>query len=669
MEASAPSGALALRNREREERMARMRMKREQEANEAADKEREGKRKVPAGPVAAAAVPNGAAQKDATERALNIPEGWLECPPFGEPLEGLIPSKVPLGAAFAERMDPRHHFTPAIAVERLRRLGREVALVIDLTNTNRYYKAQEWSNLGVRHLKIACKGRNETPDAETVNEFVFEVSKFVYQQMEARQHGKTPKYCLVHCTHGHNRTGYTICQYLARTMGGSVESVVKRFAAARPPGIYKEQYLIDLYTAFHESRYREFPCPPLPGWKHNEDDGGDGDDDVKEVRFAVLIGIVAVAEVSLKQDKPESSSPRELTNDDLLGQGIPVEMQLDMQRAVCNALKDPARNLSFPGSQPVSLDRTNLPFLEKKYYYATWKADGTRYMMLLQRDGVYLIDRSFNIRRSQMRFPLKDAPAVPGQWPKVHHMTLLDGEMVIDTNPETKLKERRYLVYDLMMLNGRPVAELPFSERWKMIEKEAVGPRKLDMQRVKYDYQAEPFRVRRKDFYPLISTQKLLNKLIPGLSHEADGLIFQAWEDPYVPRTCHALLKWKYAHMNSVDFQLEMGPDKSIKLLLMQRGRQGGLRQLPNAKLVFPGGEDASTYNGAIIECAWRPTDQSWEYMRTRKDKNTPNAWSTYEKVVGSIKDNITEAELLGFIDKVNKSARYQEIYKRERIA
>lgn len=52
-------------------------------------------------------------------------------------------------------------------------------------------------------------------------------------------------------------------------------------------------------------------------------------------------------------------------------------------------------------------DRKNLQLLRQKYYYATWKADGTRYMMLIARDGVYLIDRNFRFRRVQLRFPLK----------------------------------------------------------------------------------------------------------------------------------------------------------------------------------------------------------------------------------------------------------------------
>jgi mRNA-capping enzyme len=52
--------------------------------------------------------------------------------------------------------------------------------------------------------------------------------------------------------------------------------------------------------------------------------------------------------------------------------------------------------------------RDNLQLLRQRYYYATWKADGTRYMMLITIDGCYLVDRGFNFRRVQMRFPCRN---------------------------------------------------------------------------------------------------------------------------------------------------------------------------------------------------------------------------------------------------------------------
>ena len=69
----------------------------------------------------------------------------------------------------------------------------------------------------------------------------------------------------------------------------------------------------------------------------------------------------------------------------------------------------PPERVHFPGSQPVSLDRANLGLLERRRFWVTWKADGTRYMLLLCRWGAYLLDRSFAVRRVQVRagFPLE----------------------------------------------------------------------------------------------------------------------------------------------------------------------------------------------------------------------------------------------------------------------
>lgn len=38
-------------------------------------------------------------------------------------------------------------------------------------------------------------------------------------------------------------------------------------------------------------------------------------------------------------------------------------------------------------------------------YWVSWKADGTRYLLLLLWRGCYLIDRSYKVARIQMRFP------------------------------------------------------------------------------------------------------------------------------------------------------------------------------------------------------------------------------------------------------------------------
>ncbi|KAI3848004.1 hypothetical protein MKX03_001116, partial [Papaver bracteatum] len=82
-----------------------------------------------------------------------------------------------------------------------------------------------------------------------------------------------------------------------------------------------------------------------------------------------------------------------LTNDDVLGDAIPKQQQDSLRRACYSLLKlRVGEIMKFPGSHPVSLNSDNLQFLRKNDYRATWKADGIRYMMLINSGGCYLID-------------------------------------------------------------------------------------------------------------------------------------------------------------------------------------------------------------------------------------------------------------------------------------
>eukprot|EP00268_Persea_americana_P003358 TRINITY_DN1101_c0_g1_i13.p1 TRINITY_DN1101_c0_g1~~TRINITY_DN1101_c0_g1_i13.p1 ORF type:complete len:535 (-),score=102.57 TRINITY_DN1101_c0_g1_i13:443-2047(-) len=521
-------------------------------------------------------------------------------------------------------------------------------MVIDLTNTTRYYPPSEWKKQGIKHVKIPCKGRDAVPDNESVNIFVSEVKQFLsHRPRQSRKH------VLVHCTHGHNRTGFMIIHFLMRTEPISVGEALHVFANARPPGIYKEDYIDSLYKFYHEERPDTIICPSTPEWKRSSGFDLNGEAIQDEDDFG---GIEDPFHEKVMENEV-------MTIDDVLGDAIPYDQQDAMKQFCLLSLKMPASkgNLQFPGSHPVSLDRDNLQLLRQRYYYATWKADGTRYMMLIMCDGCYLIDRTFSFRRVQMRFPLKQSSEVPND--RTHNFTLLDGEMVIDTLPTKKLA-RRYLIYDLMVLNGKPVIELPFSERWKLIEREVVEPRNSERQNIhqsrnpNYRYEMEPFRVRRKDFYLLCTVTKLLTEFIPKLSHAADGLIFQGWDDPYVPRTHEGLLKWKYPEMNSIDFLFEVGDDNHEQLHVFDRGKK---KLLEGEHVVFKGELDISVYSGKIIECNWDWEKQCWAFMRIRTDKATPNDLRTYNKVKRSIKDNITEEVVLTEIKEIVSLPMYAD--------
>lgn len=582
------------------------------------------------------------------DRMKHLPDGWINCPAVGQPLANLIPSKVPLGEAFNDCITPGKRYSSKQVVHQQRVLGRDLGMIIDLTNTTRYYNSSDWLKQGIKYFKIACKGRDSVPDNESVNNFVYEALRFFYNHKQKGQN----KYILVHCTHGHNRTGFMIVNYLVRTQGMTVKEALQRFSAARPPGIYKQDYIDALFRFYNERKPETMLRPSTPEWKSSasvdlngnamEDEDDDGDI------------MAALQEVEVENEV--------MTNDDILGDAIPLAQQIDMQKICCMALGvESHANSHFPGSQPVSLDRAHLQLLRQRYYYATWKADGTRYMMLITRDGCYLIDRKFNFRRVQLRFPKRGVPQ--GSF-ESHHLTLLDGEMIIDTVPETGEQKRRYLVYDLMMLNQQSQIKLPFNERWKLIEKEIIEPRTHDIKtNALYCYDMEAFRVRRKDFWMLSAVGKVLKDFIPRLSHEADGLIFQGWDDPYVPRTHDGLLKWKYAHMNSVDFLFEVGDENRQSMYLIDKGKK---RKLEGARVNFADDEDPSSFSGKIIECSWNVDERTWQYMRVRTDKPTPNGWNTYLKVMRSIEDNINQDVILEEIADIIHLPMYADRIKQE---
>ncbi|KAK9804496.1 hypothetical protein WJX73_010638 [Symbiochloris irregularis] len=539
--------------------------------------------------------------REAYPRGLEVPDGWMDCPPLGTEIREvrIVPVKAPLSTKFNSVIPPSKRFTPADVVSELQTFNLRVGLVLDLTNTYRYYDSEEWEQMGVQYLKIHCRGRGEVPEPEAVNRFCWEVASFHSHEENQGSH------VVVHCTHGFNRTGYMISNYMVR-MGYPLANAVRTFATHRSPGIYKDDYIQALFKYNHFRRPKNLHTPARPAWKEQEEDSPEPEDQ--------------------NGSNLETGGPQEaMAHDDLLGEAVSPEEADTVQRTVMGAMMEQqhpgsgARDgqqwegrLYFPGSQPVSLARSNLELLKQRRYYVTWKADGTRYMLLICKWGAYLIDRSFTVRRVQMRFPKSTEPAAPGQPRRAggpHHFTLLDGEMVVDEDIVNDSVQRRYLAYDLMMLEGKSLMRQPFKVRFSLIKKEITQPRSTEKQimgspaaKFLYLYDEEPFHVRVKEFWPMTAADKVLNNFIPKLSHESDGLILQGWDDPYITGTCKELLKWKFAHLNSVDFQLDATPEGKLVLLLLEtRGGQRYLKPLDGAKIDL-GELDSEELIGKAIE-------------------------------------------------------------------
>ena len=664
-----------------------------------------------------------------------------------------VPSKTPLDERWSPRVPADRRYGPEDALRRAAAVagGRNVELVIDLTNSSRYYDPAAFERKGARHVKVACVGKDEPPDALAVSRFVYEASKFLAERASReKKDGKRGGVILVHCTHGFNRTGAALVHYMQRTRPWpKLNEHLAEFAAARPSaeggadggapcGIYKSDYVAALFEEYLERRFRTTATPPLPAWKVANDDDGDasgggggsadappvpdsevpaddlfGASNPEYLRTAATsraprpggdapIGSVA-ADAALSSRRTTAAGNLDgsrMKHDDVLGDAVYEGQAREIRNVVLWLCGQEGSR--FPGSQPVSLARDNMNELARREYHVTWKADGTRYMLLCMRDGAYLVDRKFDVRRVSVRFP---APlATHGV--ATHNATLLDGEMVVDDLPDGA-QRRRFLVYDCVSVLGERLCERPFVERYALIARSVVEPRNAFLAEAgksgAYDFSKEPFSVRRKDFAPLAGTEKFVHSFIPRLTHECDGLIFQPSRARYENGTMPALLKWKFTHLNSVDFllRLERAPRGGFQPRLFVGGERDALVDVrePSGRFALRGSHEApdgdepafaagsdprdvaadgSTLrdlDGRIVECAWDKEARfafdddpdrdagasgsgAWRYMRVRSDKDAPNFVTVYKHTLRSILDDITEDEIVAFVGETLRKRR-----------
>lgn len=351
---------------------------------------------------------------------------------------------------------------------------------------------------------------------------------------------------------------------------------------------------------------------------------------------------------------------------------------------LCNHLVHGQIPDAFPGAQPTSLTRQKVgEQLLQEPYLVCEKTDGERHLLLAYQGHVYLIDRKCCVWHCPVQLPLPNVSngtsndERSGRAPGWHHNTLLDGELVVDAeDAEGNQTCLRYLVYDAMHIGDEDLTHRPLLYRLKKALFDVILPKE---QLLSFGRKAnDTIQLMLKDFFELWQIKDVVS-IAGKLPHETDGLVFTPVMVPYAPGTCPALLKWKPAHMNTVDFKLEVvfgdGKNMHVKLLV-------GYKASHNWRVKFSGHwlaktgkafkqlkEDPSRFNGKIGECKWHPDaktftptdpvkftmngaweDGGWVLERLREDKHEPNDYRTAKRVVESIEDALTEEELASYV-------------------
>lgn len=183
-----------------------------------------------------------------------IPDRWEEYGTVGERVAGtrFISFKVPLKEILCRQMPSHLWFTPQMLLNEVRNLG----VVIDLTNTSRYYH-NRILDAGVEYVKIFTEG-HIVPSADVQKRFFEAVDKFLIDNAH------NERLIGVHCTHGLNRTGYLVCRYMIDRMQFKPQDAIDTFNAARGHCIERERYLADLLGS-EEKPADTAQCPRLHG--------------------------------------------------------------------------------------------------------------------------------------------------------------------------------------------------------------------------------------------------------------------------------------------------------------------------------------------------------------------------------------------------------------------
>ncbi|XP_076029052.1 uncharacterized protein LOC143017897 isoform X1 [Oratosquilla oratoria] len=183
----------------------------------------------------------------------SVPDRWEEYSNMGRQIPGtrFIAFKVPLRESILCNMEAGirvSDFTPRTLRDHCTRLG----LVLDLTNTDRYYDPEEFRRNGIEHVKLKTEG-HIIPKTESFKMFSRAVEKFLEKNKENN------KLIGVHCTHGLNRTGYMVCRFMIQKLKIAPDQAIADFNSARGHVQERENYLADLRQApwIHDNYYSE----------------------------------------------------------------------------------------------------------------------------------------------------------------------------------------------------------------------------------------------------------------------------------------------------------------------------------------------------------------------------------------------------------------------------
>jgi mRNA guanylyltransferase len=363
-------------------------------------------------------------------------------------------------------------------------------------------------------------------------------------------------------------------------------------------------------------------------------------------------------------------------------------------------------SIGFPGAQPVSFARHHIDELQRHDYFLCEKTDGIRCLLFLTSylgpggedvEAQHLIDRKndyYYIPKDMLHIPPKALHA-PGYDIAGHHTgTLLDGELVMQRTAHGK--RLAYLIFDMLACQGENIMQRPFDKRYARILEFVTEPyRKFaNDPRYKKDVQEmAPFDIQLKKMELPYGTEMMFKDKIPRLPHGNDGLIFTCVTTAYVSGTDEHILKWKPPEENTIDFRFQID---HFPTEVDEDGEYEDFDAIPEVHLMVNHGSNYQyfatlsltepvwekmkrlnqPFDGRIIECyrdpgtgQWRPKLEKDGAPRFRDDKTDANHITVVQSVLESIKDAVSQEDLIAAAPAIKVAYKRREAEKKAAMA
>lgn len=282
------------------------------------------------------------------------------------------------------------------------------------------------------------------------------------------------------------------------------------------------------------------------------------------------------------------------------------------------------RKPTFPGSNPVSIERNHFAYLQNNSFYVAEKSDGVRYLLFCVTVQGQKLDVLMNRRLDLF---VVDVQLPPG----LYENTILDGELTI----HRKRHRSVFLVFDAVLLAGRSVQNCTFVNRLAAADT-ALG-----------QHANGKLPVLIKHFFAIDKAWDEFHNYLPVIRElfDMDGIVIVPNDLPVQSGRHDTMFKWKARADCTVDMEVVAGHE-SLMLAVYSR-RNKCLTNIGNLPLT-------STYHiGDILECKY--SGGLWTPVLLRVDKQHPNDDLTYEKTLINIQENIQLADFAVF-SKTNSS-------------